>query len=438
MNLDNRKTIFGWAMYDWANSAFATTVMAALFPIFFRDYWSPTAGQNVITHRLGNANALAGLIVAVMAPVLGSIADRGTSKKKFLLFFAFMGIVMTCGLYTVSQGNWPLAIALYVAAAVGFSGSNIFYDSLITAVASVKKLNTVSALGYSLGYLGGGILFAFDVLMVLKPETFGFSDKAGAVRFSFLTVGIWWAVFTIPLILFVREIPGAKTISGLPMVMAGLRQLRGTFRNIRQNRMVFLFLLAYWFYIDGVDSVIRMGTDYGNALGFNEKDLIVAILIIQFIGFPAAIAYGYLGNRIGARRGIFLAIVIYIVIILSGAFIQNEFHFYLLAVAIGLIQGGIQALSRSYYAKIIPAEKSAEYFGFYNMMGKFAVILGPYLVGWVSPTVAHISGDSNLGTRVSIASLTLLLIIGGILLCFVRPGAGDRGLSNSVLQENEV
>ncbi len=419
-------------MYDWANSAFATTIMAVFFPIFFRQYWSVNVSENVNTARLGNANALAGLIVAVFAPLLGAIADRGTSKKKFLLFFAFMGIVMTCCLYMVSQGNWPLAFALYVVAAIGFSGSNIFYDSLITVVTSKRKMDMTSALGYSLGYLGGGILFAFNVWMVLHPETFGLADKAAAIKFSFLTVGIWWAVFTLPLILFVRESPGTESISGLRMVVSGLTQVRDTFRHIRRNRMVFLFLVAYWFYIDGVDSVIRMGVNFGQSLGFDDNDLIVAVLIIQFIGFPAAVAYGYLGSLIGAKRGIFLAIAIYIGITISGAFMQNEFHFYLLAIAIALVQGGIQALSRSYYAKIIPIDKSAEYFGFDNMMGKFAAILGPALVGWVSLLVARASGNPILGTRLSIASLTLLLVIGGTLLYFVRPSQHHKIVSSDI------
>ena len=331
MKLDEHKTIFSWAMYDWANSSFATTVMAVFFPIFFSEYWSTGVSENVNTDRIGNANSLAGFIIVLLAPILGAIADRGSSNKKFLLFFTFIGVVMTSCLYVVSQGDWKLAFLLYVVATIGFSGSNIFYDSLITNVASEKKMNMVSALGYSLGYLGGGTLFILNVLMVTKPQTFGFADDSEAVRFSFITVGIWWAVFTVPLMLFVKEEPRAKTASGFSVIAGGLKQFINTFKNIRKNRMVFIFLLAYWFYIDGVDSVIRMGVDYGKALHLETNDLILAVLLIQFIGFPAAIAYGYLGNRIGAKRGIFLAIAIYIGITIFGAFIKTEFHFYLLA-----------------------------------------------------------------------------------------------------------
>jgi len=421
MRLDDRKTTVSWALYDWANSAFATTVMAGFFPLFFKQYWSAGADVNASTARLGIANSIAGLIVALSAPVLGAIADRGTSKKKFLLFFAFLGALMTCGLSLVSQGYWQAAAALYVVATIGYSGGNVFYDALITGVASERKMNVVSALGYSLGYLGGGTLFAVNIWMTLKPETFGFADASAAVRFSFLTVGIWWAVFTIPLILFVREPSGLQRSSGLGAITAGLAQVRATFRGIRQDRTLLVFLLAYWFYIDGVDTIVRMAVDCGLSLGFESNDLIVALLIVQFVGFPAALAYGYLGNRIGAKRGIFLAIAIYIGITIWGAFMRNEREFYLLAIAIGLVQGGIQALSRSYYAKMIPVDKSAEYFGFYNMLGKFAAVLGPFLMGSVGLLVSKISGNSNLGTRASIVSVALLFVTGGVLFCFVHP-----------------
>ncbi len=415
------KTVLSWALYDWANSAFATTIMAGFFPLFFKQYWSAGADVNLSTARLGTANSVAGLIVAFSAPILGAIADRGTSKKRFLLFFAFLGAVMTCGLTLVAQGHWQLAAAFYVVATIGYSGGNVFYDALIIDVTSPRRMDVVSALGYSLGYLGGGALFAVNVWMTLKPETFGLADPATAVRISFLTVGIWWAVFTIPLLLFVKESRPSDRSRGLLIVTGGIHQLIETFKRIRKNRMVFLFLLAYWFYIDGVDTIVRMAVDCGLSLGFDANDLIVALLIVQFVGFPAALAYGYLGNRIGAKRGIFLAIAIYIAITIGGAFMQSARQFYLLAVAIGLVQGGIQALSRSYYAKIIPADKSAEYFGFYNMLGKFAAVLGPFLMGYVGLFVSRTTGSSNSGTRASIASIALLLIIGGLLLCFVDP-----------------
>lgn len=424
MQIDDRKAIFGWAMYDWANSAFATTIMAGFFPLFFNQFWSIGVDTTVSTARLGLANSIAGIAVALCAPLLGSIADKGTSKKKFLLFFAYMGVVMTSSLFMVSKGNWPLAVMLYAFAAIGFSGGNIFYDSLITAVASEKKMDFVSALGYSLGYLGGGVLFAINVWMTLSPKTFGFSGAGEAVKFSFLSVGIWWAIFSIPFIIFVKE-PGDGGVMGcVNTVKAGLTQLKETFREIRHLRTVFMFLGAYWLYIDGVDTIVRMAVDYGISLGFESNDLIIALLITQFVGFPSAIGFGYLGGKIGARRAIFIAIAVYLFVSIWGAFMKSKDEFYILAVIIGLVQGGIQALSRSYYAKIIPINKSAEYFGFYNMLGKFAAVIGPVLMGGVGLLVRSMGYTSNVATRASIVSLSLFFIAGGTLFYFVNEKRG--------------
>jgi len=423
MQNDNNKTIFGWALYDWANSAFATTVMAGFFPLFFKQYWSAGSDVTMSTARLGLANSIAGIVVALSAPVLGAIADRGTSKKKFLFFFSYLGIVMTSSLYMVSKGNWPMAVMLYVLANVGFASGNIFYDSLITSISSEKKLHFVSSLGFALGYLGGGILFALNVWMTLSPATFGFADATEAVKFSFLTVGVWWAVFSIPLFLFVKE-PQNTSAPGRGSVMAGLAQLRDTFHEIKHLKTIFLFLAAYWLYIDGVDTIIRMAVDYVISIGFEAKDLILALLITQFVGFPSAIGFGYLGERIGARRAIFIAISVYFFVSVWGAFISDKSEFYVLAVIIGLVQGGIQALSRSFYAKIIPANKSAEYFGFYNMLGKFAAVFGPLMMGGVGLLVRSMGYSSDIASRTGIASISFFFIAGGVLLYFVDEEKG--------------
>jgi MFS transporter, UMF1 family len=416
----NNKAVFGWAMYDWANSAFATTIIAGFFPIFFKEFWSVGVDATVSTSRLGNANSLAGIAVALVAPILGAIADRGTAKKKFLVFFACLGIVMTSSLYLVARGYWAVAVGLYVLASIGFEGGNAFYDALITGVASENKLDFVSALGYGLGYLGGGLLFALNVWMVLSPALFGFADKTAAVRFSFLCVGAWWALFSIPIVLFVPEPRGVKSAAGFRAVKAGLQQLKGTFQEIRHLKTIVLFLLAYWLYIDGVHTVVRMAVDYGMSIGFQSNDLIVALLITQFVGFPAAIGFGFLGSKIGAKRGIFLAIAIYLGVSIWGAFMQNKHEFYLMAIMIGLVQGGIQALSRSFYAKIIPPTKSAEYFGFYNMLGKFAAVIGPFLMGSVGLLIRSLGYSSDLASRLSISSLALLFAAGGFLFAFVN------------------
>ncbi len=422
MRLDEKKAIFGWTMYDWANSAFATTVMAGFFPIFFKQFWCAGADVTLSTARLGLANSIAGIMVAVAAPFLGAISDRGGMKKRFLILFAYIGVAMTSALYMVSEGNWALAIFLYIMANIGFSGGNIFYDSLITGIASKEKMDYVSSLGFSLGYLGGGILFSLNVWMTLRPGVFGFMDSGEAIRFSFLLVGLWWAVFSVPIFLFVKEPEGIDRISGMNMVRAGISQLRETFQEIRSLKNIFLFLSAYWLYIDGVDTIIRMALDYGISIGFDSKDLIIALLLTQFVGFPSALGFGYLGGKIETKRAILIAIAVYLILSIWGAFISGKGEFYILAIIIGLVQGGIQALSRSYYAKIVPIEKSAEYFGFYNMIGKFAVIFGPILMGGCGLVIRSLGYSGEIASRVSITSISLLFLAGGILLCFVKEG----------------
>ncbi len=428
MRATDRKAVFGWAMYDWANSAFATTVMAGFFPVFFKQFWSFGSDATTSTAQLGLANSLAGIFVALCAPVLGAIADRGAYRKRFLFFFAVTGIVMTSALYLVSKGNWSMAALLYVLATVGFSGGNIFYDALITGVAPESRMDVVSSLGFSLGYLGGGILFACNVWMTLSPGTFGFSGPAAAVRFSFLTVGIWWAVFSIPLFLFVREAAAPASTSRESAIASGFRQLKETFHDIRHLRTIFLFLLAYWLYIDGVNTVIRMAVDYGISIGLESNHLIMALLIPQFVGFPSAIGFGYLGDRIGARQAIFIAIAVYLFVTVWASFMESSREFFVLAVIVGLVQGGIQALSRSFYAKIIPVKKSAEYFGFYNMVGKFSAIIGPVFMGGVGLWVRSMGYSSNLASRISITSVAVFFLAGGILLFFVHQEKGRQEL----------
>ncbi|MCF8127319.1 MAG: MFS transporter [Deltaproteobacteria bacterium] len=429
MRRDGKKSIFAWAMYDWANSAFATTVMAGFFPVFFKQYWSLGADATLSTARLGLGNSLAGIVVAISAPVLGAIADRGSTRKRFLLFFAVMGILMTMGLYLVKQGNWPLAILLYVLATVGFSGGNIFYDALITGIATDDKVDMVSSLGFSLGYLGGGLLFAINVWMTLKPETFGFLNAGEAVRASFIMVGLWWAVFSIPIFLLVQE-PGKKTDRAKygRAVKGGFRQLVRTFQEMRHLKTIFLFLLAYWLYIDGVNTIIRMAVDYGSSIGFETKDLISALLITQFVGFPSAIVFGYLGKKFGTKPAIFLAISVYLFVSIWAAFMKSSTEFYGLAIIVGLVQGGIQALSRSYYARLIPVAKSAEYFGFYNMVGRFSAIIGPVLMGGTGLFIRFLGYESHIASRISIASVAVFFVAGGTLFYFVNEEKGKKDL----------
>ncbi|MDY6837276.1 MAG: MFS transporter [Thermodesulfobacteriota bacterium] len=426
-----KKAIWGWAMYDWANSAFATTVMAGFFPLFFKQYWSHGGDVNMTTAKLGLGNSAASLFVALMAPVLGAMADRGSARKRFMVGFAYLGVLTTAALFVIERGQWPWAIFFYVMGIIGFSGANIFYDALLPVVADQENIDYVSGLGFSMGYLGGGLLFLLNVLMTLMPERFGLPDGEMAVRWAFISVAIWWGAFTVFAICWVPE-EGVKesSLSNGNLMVEGLRQLIRTFKKIRHLKTVFLFLLAYWFYIDGVDTIVRMALDYGLSLGFDSKDLVVALLITQFVGFPAALGFGKLGQKWGVRKSIYLAIGVYMVITAWGTMMTNKGEFYILAMVIGLVQGGIQALSRSYYSRLIPKNQAAEYYGFYNMLGKFAAILGPVLVGVVglatrrilmppAPTAEQMVQVGELAARWGIGSILVLFLIGGILLFFV-------------------
>lgn len=412
--LFNRKTI-SYALYDWGNSAFATTIMAGFFPVFFKQYWSAGTDATISTARLGFTNATASLIIALLAPILGAISDRGIHKKRFLLFFTLLGAAFSCALFFVGQGNWRLAALIYVVGTIGFIGSNLFYDSLLVEIAPPEQRNMVSTFAYSAGYLGGGLLFALNIAMTLKPTFFGLSSPAQAVQFSFLSVGLWWLVFGMP-IQFCDSEKSTRHRLGLSVISGAFKQLATTFRDIRNYRAILLFLLAYWLYIDGVHTIIKMAVDYGLSLGFRSSSLITALLITQFVGFPAALFFGWLASRIGAIKAIRIAIVVYLCVTIYGAFIRTEFEFYIMAIAIGLVQGGIQALSRATFANMIPADKSAEFFGFYNMVGKFAAIAGPALIA-VTGLIAHRLGmDETTATRLGISSISLMFIAGWLLL----------------------
>jgi MFS transporter, UMF1 family len=413
---DQKRSIWAWAFYDWANSAFVTTVMAGFFPVFFKSYWANPENFQESTFYLGLANSIASIIVAALSPVLGAIADKGSAKKKFLIFFAFIGVIMSGGLQFVRMGHWQLAVIFFIAATVGFSGGNIFYDSLLVGVASEKKVDFTSSLGYALGYLGGGILFLVNVLMYLRPEMFGIADGPTAIRLSFLSVGIWWAVFSLPIIIFVKEPDKESGLKAGQAVRAGIRQLADTFKEIRHLKVVGLFLLAYWFYIDGVDTIIKMAVDYGASLNFPTSSLITALLMVQFIAFPATLLYNMFAKKIGVKKAIFIAIGGYGVITIFGYFMKEIWHFYALAAVVGLFQGGIQALSRSYYSRLIPKNKAAEYYGFFNMLGKFAAVVGPLLLG----SVTVLTGSNRFG----ILSIIILFIVGAILLARVNEAEG--------------
>jgi MFS transporter, UMF1 family len=417
-----------WAFYDWANSAFSTTVMAGFFPVLFKQYWSAGVDATESSYRLGVANSISSLAIALVAPALGAIADAGGSRKRFLLTGAAIGITATTALFFVPSGLWATAAVLFVIAVFGFSTSIVFYDALLLDVSTPDTSDFISSYGFALGYLGGGLLFALNILMYRMPDWFGLSDPTSAARWSFLTVAGWWAVFSIPLIKNVRErnaarrvlslvtpppgaagAPRATPAGGRAVALAnGLRALADTFKNIRRHRLAFMFLLGYWFYIDGVHTIVRMGIDYGLSLGFSAATLITALLAIQFIGFPATLAFGRMAERVGAKTGILIGIGIYILVCIWGYRIQSAWEFYVLAGGMGLAQGGINSLSRSFYSRLIPADESAQFFGYYNTIGRFSAVLGPWVMGYV--------GLATGNPRLSMLALITFFVVGGFFL----------------------
>ena len=403
------KERFSWALYDWANSAFWTTVVAGFFPIFFKSYWASELDGPSSSAILGTKNSIAGFGIVLIAPILGIIADKAGAKKTFLVFFAFLGIIATGSFFFIPSGFWITASILFGISLLGGSGSNIFYDSLIVDVSDEKKRNVVSGFGYGLGYLGGGLLFVFNVLFYLYPARFGFENEVQAILVSFLTVSLWWFIFTIPLFLNVQEQkPSTKTDR---LIRSSFKELVNTISNISKYKNITIFLIAYWLYIDGVDTITRMSVAYGSDIGLEASTMITALIVVQFIAFPSAIIYGYLAERYGQFLFLAIGIVAYIFITINSYFMETARDFYILAIAIGLVQGGVQSVSRAIFSKLVPPDKVAEFFGFYNFVGKSAVVFGPALVGWV----AYLTGDPRNG----IFSLLALFVPGLIVLLFV-------------------
>ena len=412
MRVLTRKSVFGWAMYDWANSAFAVTVMAGFFPLFFKQYWNVGVAATESTFRLGIANGIASFVVAFMAPLLGAVADKGRARVRLLGVLTALGSAMCVAFFFVAKGDWQMASIVYIAASLGFWGGNQFYDSLLTDVSEESEYDLVSGYGYALGYLGGGLLFAVNIAMLTKPQWFGLAGAAEAVRWSFVSVGVWWMGFTLFTLLLVKERPTSEPLPAGAAIRAGARELLTTLRHLRGDRVLLWFLLAYWFYIDGVNTIIKMAVDYGLSIGLQQTSLITALLLVQFIGFPAALAFGWLGQKIGPRAGIMIGIAVYAGITAYAYYLQTETQFYVMAIIIGLVQGGIQSLSRSMFGRLVPAGKAGEFFGLYNLMGKAAAILGPTLIG-VTALVTH---DSRLAN----VSIVVLFAIGAIFLTKVR------------------
>jgi len=406
----NRKVI-AWALYDWANSAFALSVMAVLFPLFLGSYWSAGEPGAVVTQRLAWVTAAASAVVCIVAPVFGTIADAGGYRKRFLFLLAMLGAACTAGLGVTGSDYWQAALLLYLLASVGYYCSTVFYDSLLVDVVTPRYYSFVSSLGFAIGYLGGAALLALHVYWLTNPQGAGFSDATAVIRFAFITVGAWWAFFLLPLIVFVPETVTARAVEGR-VVQAAYRELRDTMRHIGRYRHVVLFLAGYCLYIGGVFTVIFMAVNYGQRLGFEQKDLVMALMITNFAGFPATLLYGWLGHRFGPRLGIYLALAIYVAVSGWAVFMTDVRQFYVMAVIVGCVQGGVQGLSRSFYAELIPPTRSGEFFGFYSMVTKLAHVVGPALVG--------VAAGFSDRPQVLLFVLIPLFVLGGALLVRVR------------------
>lgn len=404
-----QKQKWSWIFYDFANSAFTTTVVAGFFPVFFKKFWSAGVDSHLTTSRLGFSLGVAGVIMAILSPIWGRQSDLASSRKKWLVSFASAGMLLTALLTFIPEGQWQVALFVYVLCYIAFEAGIVFYDSLLLEVAEKKDFEKVSSQGYALGYLGGGLLFTINVLMTLYPQSFGLESASQAVQYSFLTVAIWWCVFTLPMVFFLKERPHPQAHqSQKESLWDAFPQLIQSFKKLFKQKPIFYFLLAYWFYIDGVYTVYTMAVDYGLSIGLADTDLMKALLVTQFVGFPSALLFGKLSEKLNVKKLLLVCLAVYTIVLFFSMMLRNGTDFMILAVFVGLVQGGLQALSRSFYAHLIPESQKAEYFGFYNIIGKSASFVGPFLVA----SVTYLTGNH----RISLFSITILFVLGAIFL----------------------
>ena len=412
----HRKIVNAWCMYDWANSAFATTIQAALLPPYFSNVAAAALPKHQASSIWAYSVTLAMLITAAMGPVLGAIADHRGSKKRFMRAFLTVAIVFTGLLVFIGEGDWLGAVVFYVLASIGNAGANIFYDSLLPHVARADEIDQVSTRGYALGYIGGGLVLLANLLWYMMPERFGFRDGGAAIRASFLSVVIWWVVFSVPIFLRVPEPPATGERTNENPLRVGFRRLAHTFGEIRRYKELAKFLVAFWLYADGIGTILKMATIYGAEIGIGTADLAGALLLTQVVAAPMTIVFGQLAKRAGAKRSIFLALGVYTLISIAGYFISQPWHFWVLAGMAGTVQGGSQALSRSLFGAMAPKARSAEFFGFYDISSKFAGIAGPLLFGLTATLLRS--------SRWSIVSVVVFFVAGALLLNRVNEKEG--------------
>jgi MFS transporter, UMF1 family len=407
-----------WIFYDWANSAYSIIISTAVFPLFYKAA-ATNAGVSPSdsTAYLGYTVAIATFILAMLSPILGTIADYQGYKKKFFTFFFALGIIFTASLAFIPSDQWLLLLIFYTVAAIGSAGSNVFYDAFLTDVTTEERMNKVSSRGFGFGYIGSTIPFIISIaIIVLSQNGIIPLSTTFASKIAFIITAVWWGLFSIPLIKNVHQRYFIEREQ--KPVSNSFRRLGKTLKEIRQYRALFLFLLAYFFYIDGVGTIITMSTAYGTDLGITATNLLIILFVTQVVAGPFAILYGRLAERFTGKKMLYVGICVYIIVCIYAYFLETTLDFWILAMLVASSQGGIQALSRAYFAKLIPKKNSNEFFGFYNIFGKFASILGPLLVG----ITAQVTGDSSSG----VFSLVILFIIGLTILAFVpEPKAGE-------------
>ncbi|GAA0334892.1 MFS transporter [Bacillus carboniphilus] len=415
-----------WMMYDWANSAYSIIITTAIFPIYYKTV-ANNAGIEASdsTAYLGYTISIATFILALLSPILGTIADYKGMKRKFFTFFFLLGTLSTIGLLFVPSDSWFILLIVYTLTSIGARGANVFYDAYIVDVTKKERMDELSARGYALGYIGSVIPFIICIAIIISSQNGVIPlSVTTASRIAFLITGVWWILFTIPMLKHVKQRHGAEREPRI--VVNSFKRLWQTFKEIRQYRTIFLFLLAYFFYIDGVGTIISMSTAYGTDLGLGSVDLIIALLAVQIVAAPFALLFGKLANKFGAKKMIYSGIIIYIIVCIYAMFLETIVDFWILAMLVATSQGGIQALSRSYFAQMVPKEKSNEFFGFYNIFGRFAAVTGPFLVGLTT----QLTSSSALG----VFSLVILFIIGFVILIFIPKNAvavaADEGIDS--------
>jgi len=423
----NERAVKSWIMYDWANSAFATTIMAAVMPVFFASVAGKGLKAAEATAYWGYTQSIALIFVVLLSPVLGAIADQARSKKLFLRFFTYLGILSSLLMGTIGEGEWLWAALLVILGTLAFSGGNVFYDAFLTDLAPESERDMISSRGYASGYLGGGILLALNLALITFHDLFGISQLL-ATQLSFVSVGVWWFLFSLP---FFRHVPEAgeekQTKPYHAYASDGFKSVFKTLRKIGQYPELLKFLIAFWFFSDGINTIIKMATVYGTEIGIGQTDLITALLITQFVGIPCTLLFGKLASRIGTKPSLILSLFIYLIIVILGHFMSTALHFYLLALLVGFVQGGSQALSRSIFSRLVPPEKNAEFFGFFGLSGKFASIFGPAVFGFIS----QMTGSSRFG----IVSLALFFVAGMAILFIVDLEKGKREAEQKTVTE---